>query len=190
MPRVASSALSAFASRSAPSVLCMSLRLSSPTLVSFPPISASIRQPVERTVTRLQLFSPSSRPPCEFAMHGVSPSTFQPFSVGLGFRVIPALAGFSQQFEPCGFRFPSQIAGCAFCQTTNNLFRSLRKTDFACLESGPLCSGSPQPIRARKEDKYMLCKNRITLIGFLGRTQTRVPRQTAPPLLGFRSPRA
>jgi single-strand DNA-binding protein len=42
------------------------------------------------------------------------------------------------------------------------------KICFACLESGPLRTGSPQRIGARKEDKNILCKNRITLIGFLG----------------------
>jgi hypothetical protein len=35
-------------------------------------------------------------------------------------------------------------------------------------ESGPLRTGSPPRIGARKEDKNMLCKNRITLMGFLG----------------------
>ena len=82
--------------------------------------------------------------------------------------VIPAIGGYALQFQPSGFRLPSQIAGYAFCRSTNNLFRTLRKTCFACLESGPLRSGSPQPIRARKENRHMLCKNRITLIGFLG----------------------
>ena len=43
-------------------------------------------------------------------------SAFQPVSVGLGFRVIPTLGGGAQQFEPYGFRFPSRIAGFAFCR--------------------------------------------------------------------------
>jgi single-strand DNA-binding protein len=106
--------------------------------------------------------------PWELAIPGVCTSSFQPFSVGLGFRAIPALGGFTQQFQPCGFRFLAQIAGCAFSKSTNNLFRTLRKTASLALRAGPLRSGSPQQIRARKEDKYMLCKNRITLIGFLG----------------------
>ena len=55
--------------------------------------------------------------------------------------------------RPGGFRSPAQIAGFAFCKSTNNLLLTLRKTAFACLESGTLRSGSPQPIGAEKEHK-------------------------------------
>jgi hypothetical protein len=41
-------------------------------------------------------------------------SAFQLLSIGLGFRAIPALGSCARQFEPDGFRFPRQIAGCAF----------------------------------------------------------------------------
>jgi hypothetical protein len=82
----------------------------------------------------------------------VCASAFQPSSVGLGCRVIPALGGFAQQFQPG--RVSVSLSDCRlpFCKSANNLFRTLRKTAFACLESGPLRSGSPQQSRARKED--------------------------------------
>ena len=66
-----------------------------------------------------------------------------------------------------GFGFHPRLPASPFSKAQNNLFRTLRKTGFAWLESGPLRSGSPQPIGAGKEGN-MLCKNRITLIGFIG----------------------
>jgi hypothetical protein len=58
--------------------------------------------------------SSATNQPWKLAIPGVCTSAFQPFSVGLGFRAIPALGSFARQFQPCGFRFPLQIAGCAF----------------------------------------------------------------------------
>jgi hypothetical protein len=50
---------------------------------------------------------------------------------------------------------------------TNNLPWPSEKQS-RLLGERPLRTGSPQRIGARKEDENMLCKNRITLIGFLG----------------------
>ena len=84
---------------------------------------------------------------------------------------VPALAGFG---------FPLRLLASPFARAQNNLLRTLRKTVFARLESGPLRTGSPQRIGARKEDKNMLCKNRITLIGFLGQDAETRSTRTAP----------
>src|SRR5690242_17940834 len=53
---------------------------------------------------------------------------FISLSFGLGFRAIPALGTCARQFQPAGFRFPSQIGGFAFCKNTNNPPLTLRKT--------------------------------------------------------------
>jgi hypothetical protein len=71
---------------------------------------------------------------------------------------VPALAGFG---------FPCRLPAAPF-EPHKQSALDPPKNRFACLESGPLRTGSPQRIGARKEDKNMLCKNRITLIGFLG----------------------
>ena len=65
-----------------------------------------------------------------------------------------------------GFGFPRTLPASPF-QEHKQCAPDPPKNCFAWLESGPLRSGSPQPIGAGKE-RNMLCKNRITLIGFVG----------------------
>lgn len=81
-------------------------------------------------------------------------------SAGLGFRVIPALGTWARQFQ-APFLVSVSLPDCRLrlLQIHQTIcFRTLRKTDFAWFESGPLCSGSPQPIGARKEDNKCFAK--------------------------------
>ncbi len=58
--------------------------------------------------------------------------SIQHLFVGLGFTAIPALGSFARQFQPNGFRFPSQIAGSAFA-THKQSVREPPKNCFARL---------------------------------------------------------
>lgn len=95
-------------------------------------------------------------------------SLFCPSPLGLASGQFPRSASSLGTSCPAGFGSPSQIAGFGFCKSTNNLLLTLRKTAFACLERGTLHSGRPNQSGQKRNTNKMLCKNRITLIGFLG----------------------
>jgi hypothetical protein len=86
-----------------------------------------------------------------------------------------------------GFGFPPGLPAAPFEEHKQSA-PDPPKNRLAGLESGPLCSGSPQPIGARKEDKHMLCKNRIILIVFSARTPKAALHRTALFIPACRSP--
>src|SRR6185312_35400 len=77
-------------------------------------------------------------------------SAFQPFSVGLGCRVIPALGGFARQFQP--WRVSVSLSDCRLLllQKRKQSAPDPPKNWLRSPGERPLRSGSPQLIRGTK----------------------------------------
>src|SRR6185312_6065310 len=117
-------------------------------------------------------------------------SAVQPGSVGLGFRVIPALGGGAQQFQP--YRVSVSLPDCRLrlLQRTNNPLLNLRKTASLALRAVPFAPGRPN--RSGHERKTNTCFARIASpsLVFSARTPKPALHGTAPFILAFRSPLA
>ena len=88
-----------------------------------------------------------------------------------------------------GFGFPRGLPASPF-DTHKQSAPDPPKNSLAGLESGPLCSGSPQPIGARKEDKQYFARIASLSSVFSAKTLKAAPHRAAPSTPVFHSPRA
>ena len=102
-----------------------------------------------------------------FAIAAAGPP-FSTLPVGLSYRAIPALGACTQQFQPV--RVSASLAHCRrrLLKGTNNVLLTHRKTVSLDWRAAPFAPGRPNRSGHERKTKNMLCKNRITLIGFLG----------------------
>ena len=110
-----------------------------------------------------------------------------PSCLGLASGVIPALGACARQFQPAGFRSPSQIGGFAFCRNTNNPLLTLRKQASLAWRAAPFAPGRPNQSGHERKTNTCFAKIASLSLVFSARTPRPDPHRTAPPILACRS---